>query len=120
MEVTSGSSLQRANLPALVAQWARVVADLEHRVACDVAPSSLAGEVDARHEIAERVRSKPTTAETRELLAELDQLFRDMTDEIAECIYGTDVATSRGWTPQRQWYYWRALRPRAEDVHRTA
>lgn len=110
--MTSGSSLQRANLPALVALWARVVADLEHCVASGTAPSSLAGEVDVRQEIAERVRSKPTTAETREMLAELDQLFRDMTDEIPECIYGADVAAERGWTPQRQWYYWRALRPR--------
>lgn len=112
MEVTVTSSLHRANLPALVAMWARAVADLEHRVASGTAQSSLAGEVDARHEIAERVRSKPTTAETREMLAELDQLFRDMTDEIPECIYGSDVATSRGWTSQRQWYFWRTLRPR--------
>ncbi|MCC6245355.1 MAG: hypothetical protein IT353_21115 [Gemmatimonadaceae bacterium] len=112
MEVTAGADLSRANLPALVALWARVVADLEHRLALNTAPPSLVGEVDARHEIAERVRSKPTTAETRELLAELDQLYREMTEEVAVCIYGADVAAERGWTPQRQWYYWRALRTR--------
>jgi hypothetical protein len=41
------------------------------------------------------------------MLLELDELYRAATDAVAVCIKGADAAVSHGWTPQREWYYWR-------------
>ncbi len=110
-------TLDRVNLPALVAQWARFVDDLERRSGAlapaadaptvEVRLAEFLAEVAVRHEIAQRLRARSTTAETRDLLADLDATFRHATTASEHCAYGGEVATSNGWTPSREWYYWR-------------
>lgn len=97
-------NLARLPLPALLAQWARIVDYLER--AAPTGPEFLA-DVDVRHEIASRLRGKPVTRETREMLAELDEAFCEATRERSQCLLGTEVAEGNGWTPTREWYYWR-------------
>lgn len=116
------ANLGRISLPALVALWARIVADMEHRASVPVLlPSTDAlahtfnAELLVRHEIAQRIRSRPTTAETREMLVELDQFFRDATEDASVCVLGDAEATANGWTRAREWYFWRVLKgPQSE------
>ena len=96
-------SLTRVNLPALVALWARGVDE-----AARGESTSLAGDVLAvRHEIARRLRVRPASTETRDLLMEFDDAFRAITTVSAECIYGHERAATEGWTARREWYFWR-------------
>lgn len=98
------TNLARLTLPALVAQWARLVDYLERHT---VPATEFAADVDVRHEIAQRLRAKPTTLETREMLGEIDEHFRRITVEQAECLHGEARAAAAQWTPGREWYYWR-------------
>ena len=91
------------NLPALIALWARHVDDAVRTGAFE----ELAGQLAVRHEIAQRLRVRPASAETRDLLQEFDDAFRDITTASAECIHGSDRATTEGWTARREWYFWR-------------
>lgn len=98
-------NLARLTLPALVAQWARVVDYLERHAVSD---AEYLTDLHIRHEIAQRLRAKPTTLETREMLAEIDEHFRAITVERAESVCDAGAVAAGGWTPAREWYFWRA------------
>jgi hypothetical protein len=60
------------------------------------------------------LRAKPTTLETREMLAEIDEHFREITREAVTqdasgCVAGEARATAEGWSAGREWYFWRPL-----------
>jgi hypothetical protein len=95
--------LTRVNLPALVALWARGVDD-----AARTGSTALSDELlSVRHEISQRLRVRPASAETRDLLQEFDDAFRAITTESAACLYGPDRAAAEGWSSRREWYFWR-------------
>jgi hypothetical protein len=100
-------TLARVNLPALVAQWARFVDDLERQPGAYAALPDFLADVAVRHEIAQRLRARSTTAETRDLLADVDAAFRRVTQAADRCVHGDDVAAVNGWSSTREWYYWR-------------
>ncbi|NCW44804.1 MAG: hypothetical protein EBV77_04835 [Gemmatimonadaceae bacterium] len=101
------AALTRLTLPALVAQWARMVDYLaRHPVSAD----EFVADVLVRHEIAQRLRAKPTTLETREMLAEIDEQFRSITEESAGCVAGAPRSAAEAWSAGREWYFWRARR----------
>ena len=100
----------RNTLPALIAHWARVV-DYVDRAA--MAPDEYRADLAVRDEIAGRMRKQSFTPETREMLADLDAQFRAATVATEECIHGADVAAREGWTPAREWYFWRVSAKRA-------
>ncbi|WP_310571631.1 hypothetical protein [Gemmatimonas sp.] len=95
--------LTRVNLPALVALWARGVDDAARTGSADL-PDDL---LRVRHEIAQRLRVRPASAETRDLLTEFDEAFRTLTQATAHCKYGDERAAAEGWTATREWYFWR-------------
>ncbi len=101
------ANLARLTLPALVAQWARMVDYLERQ---PVSHDEFVADLLVRHEIAQRLRAKPTTLETREMLAEIDEHFRAITEERTECVAGAARAAAEQWSAGREWYFWRALR----------
>lgn len=103
--------LSRLPLPALLAQWARIADRVERG---EVIAAEYPGDVVVRHEIAMRLRSRPSTTETREMLAELDETFRQGTDASPDCVVGAERAAQEGWTVAREWYFWRS--PRALAV----
>ncbi|MCA2985042.1 MAG: hypothetical protein ACK6DR_07050 [Gemmatimonas sp.] len=109
MTDTVPTNLTRLTLPALVAQWARIV---DYVARHEVATHDLAADLQVRHEIAQRLRAKPTTLETREMLAELDEHFREATIESADCVLGADRAAASGWSAGREWYLWRRVAER--------
>jgi len=98
----------RVTLPALIAEWARVVDG--HATDVPTANDTWCDDLLVRHAIAERLRERSTTAETRDLLAELDAEFREATEERESCVLGDDQAVANGWTRRREWYFWRARR----------
>lgn len=100
----SSAVLARLTLPALVAQWARAVDFLSRE---SVGEAEFVADVQIRHEIAQRLRAKPTTLETREMLAEIDEQFRATTVERAACVLGDARASAEEWGPSREWYLWR-------------
>lgn len=102
--MTAAVNLGRLTLPSLIAQWARIADYIERR---EIDGHDVPADVAVRHEIATRLRTRPTSAETREMLAELDAQFVAGTVESATCIAGADEAAAAGWTPTREWYYWR-------------
>lgn len=106
------AQLSRLTLPGLVAQWARIVDYLERHT---VSATEFEADVAVRHEIAQRLRGKPTTLETREMLAEIDEHFRRITSEQSWCLHGDDRAAAAQWTPSREWYFWRAPAARPAD-----
>lgn len=116
------ANLGRISLPALIALWARIVADMERRAqssgitaSTDALAHTFDAELKVRHEISKRIRSRPTTAETREMLAELDQFFRDATEDSSACVLGDAEAEANAWTRTREWYFWRVLKgPQSE------
>ncbi len=95
--------LTRVNLPALVALWARGVDDAVRTGAID----DMSELLTVRHEIAQRLRARPASAETRDLLKEFDDAFRALTTVSAACIHGSERAAAEGWTAAREWYFWR-------------
>ena len=97
-------TLDRVNLPALVALWARGVDDAVRTEGTGLSRELLS----VRHEIAQRLRVRPASAETRDLLKEFDDAFRALTTASAACIHGSDRAAAEGWTAAREWYFWRA------------
>lgn len=99
------TNLARLTLPALVAQWARIVDYVERH---PVSAADFSADVAVRHEISLRLRAKPTTLETREMLAEIDEHFRRVTVECAECLHGAACAAAEQWMPGKEWYFWRA------------
>jgi hypothetical protein len=109
-------SLAKLTIPALLAQWARIVDDVERSAGItsgarreDPGHDPLA-DADVRHELATRIRVRPLTTETREMLLELDALYRAATEPVETCIRGAELAAQHGWTPQREWYYFRVPR----------
>ncbi|QJR34583.1 hypothetical protein [Gemmatimonas groenlandica] len=96
--------LTRVNVPALVALWARGIDDAARTGSAEL-PDELLG---VRHEIALRLRVRPASAETRDLLTEFDDAFRAMTQASAHCWYGDERAAAEGWTAAREWYFWRS------------
>lgn len=109
-------TLTKLTIPALLAQWARIVDDVERTAGItggvrrdDPSHDPLA-DADVRHELATRIRQRPLTTETREMLLELDALYREATVPVDHCIRGAELAAQHGWTPQREWYYWRVPR----------
>ncbi|WP_411279405.1 hypothetical protein [Gemmatimonas sp.] len=106
-------SFARVNLPALVALWARQVDDLAREIdRIDPDGADMRERVAVRHEIAQRLRIRPASAETRDLLHEFDDAFRAVTAESLTCAYGDDRAAAEGWTRQREWYFWRRVSAR--------
>ncbi len=65
----AAATLARLTLPGLVAQWARMVDYLARQ---PVTNEEFVADLLVRHEIAQRLRAKPTTLETGEMLAEID------------------------------------------------
>lgn len=106
-------TLTKLTIPALIAHWARIVDDVERSAGIaagerrDDPLHDFRADADVRHELATRIRVRPMTSEMREMLAELDAHYRAATDESTHCIHGDDVAASNGWSPAREWYYWR-------------
>jgi hypothetical protein len=100
----------RSTLPALLAHWARVVDYVDREV---MTADEFRADVAVRHEIAGRMRKQSFTPETREMLADLDSQFRAATLASDDCIHGADVAAREGWTPVREWYFWRVSAKRA-------
>ena len=43
----------------------------------------------------------------RERLRLADARFRAATRAVPECVWGADNAAAHGWTPHRNWWYWR-------------
>ena len=86
-----------------MALWARGVDALLRTGAVD----DLAELLAVRHEIAQRLRVRPASAETRDLLKEFDDAFRALTTASTACIHGSDRAAAEGWTAAREWYFWR-------------
>lgn len=115
------SALANLSVPALVAQWARIVDDAER--AAGLTPGARRddpahdprADADVRHELALRLRARPTTLETREMLAELDAAYRAATTAVTTCVHGAARAEAEQWTAQREWYYWRA--PHGAESH---
>lgn len=96
-------NLTRANVPALVALWARGIDDAVRT------GGTFSGDLlSVRHEIAQRLRVRPASAETRDLLKEFDEAFLAITTASTECLHGADRAIAEGWTAAREWYFWRA------------
>lgn len=98
----------RTTLPILLAEWARIVDRLEHHA--QEPAHVFTDDVLVRHAIALQIREKPTTAELREMLTELDAHFRAFTSESTQCVLGADDAEREGWSRSREWYFWRAPR----------
>lgn len=96
--------LTRLPLPALLAQWARIADRVERGEAI---AAEYPADVAVRHEIAQRLRSRPSTTETREMLAELDATFRQGTTMTTACIAGDERSVQEGWSATREWYWWR-------------
>lgn len=101
------ATLARLTLPALVAQWARMVDYLARQ---PVSHEEFVADLMVRHEIAQRLRAKPTTLETREMLAEIDEHFRAITEETAACVAELPEGGAAPWQAGREWYFWRVLR----------
>ncbi len=103
-------NLARVNVPALVALWARQVDELARALAGgDWAGDDIAERVAVRHELAMRLRTRPASAETRDLLREFDDAFRAVTTDSPTCACGDARAAAEGWTKQREWYFWRSV-----------
>jgi hypothetical protein len=94
----------RSTLPALIAHWARIVDYVDRQA---LPADEFRADIAVRHEIATRMRKQSFTPETREMLADLDAQFRAATMSSEECIHGAEVAAREGWTPTREWYFWR-------------
>ncbi len=118
--------LERHALPVLLAQWARAVDGFD-RLASEQTPQVASSPVEleqwktgymedlaVRHEIAQRIRVRPASAEVRDMLAEYDEIFTAATSAAADCVAGNCEAAAHGWTADREWYYWRDLRRSVE------
>ena len=108
------SHAKRIPLPHLVAKWERIVREVEAGQL--LTRDDYLNDLDLRHQIARRSREHAfdrrhgldVNATAR--LDALDARFRAVTVDGAECVWGERNAREHGWTPAREWYYYRVPR----------
>ncbi len=62
--------------------------------------------VDRRELLYEAISHHPHP----EALADVDARFKASTQEVEECVWGTQNAVENGWTAHKHWWYFRDLR----------
>ncbi len=92
-------------LAGLLARWERVVDEVDavYRLGLD----DYLDDMDLRQLLEDALDVAPP--ETREALAprlrEADERMRDMLVDWGRCLWGEEQARARGWTPERNWWY---------------
>lgn len=94
-------------LEGLLASWAMTVDEVSagYRFGLD----DYRNDVDARQLIEEALpRAQPPAREAFEgALAVLDERIEPWLSPLGPCLWGDDVAREHGWTPARNWWYFR-------------
>ncbi len=98
-------SVVRRGLRGLVEAWERTVREV--RAGYPLGLDDYLNDMDGRQLIEDVFRTIPV-AHTPTLagrVREADALLRQHLQPAQECLWGAETATSRGWTPEKQWWY---------------
>jgi len=101
-------------LPHLVANWEATAAGIRDGSPAYVMYEEFLNDMDGRRilqECLDLLRADEAAA-VRRRVAQADQLFRDATLPTAHCIWGDATADERGYSRDKDWYYFR----RPEEV----
>lgn len=116
--------MNRINVQALtelIGQWTQIAAHMERGYTLTF--DDYLNDLDLRRLIDERVRElnagEPEQASHHlaqhlpehlaEALSAADAVFMNATEPSAENVWGEENALAEGWTPEREWFYYRQL-----------
>lgn len=116
--------MNRINVQALtelIGQWTKIAAHMERGYTATF--DDYLNDLDLRRLIDERVRELNAGAAERasqqlpqrlpqhlaEALSAADAVFMNATEPSAENVWGEENALAEGWTPEREWFYYRQL-----------
>ena len=98
-------SVVRRGLRGLVEAWERTVREV--RIGYPLGLDDYLNDMDARQLIEDVFRTIPA-ARTPTLagrVREADALLRKLLQPAKTCLWGTEAAEGRGWTPEKEWWY---------------
>jgi hypothetical protein len=105
----------RGGLEGLVRAWERAVRDVE-RGSVDI--DDYLNDADGRQLLEETLAH--VAAERRALVEQrvhaLDERIARHLDEAGECLWGAHAAREHGWSPAREWWYFRRPARREEGT----
>ncbi len=101
------------SIEVLVAQWDAIVATIERGYTLTF--DDYLNDVDLRNNIEQRVRDAAAThraehksgVSVKPYLDAIDARFIASTRSVATCVWGESNARDEGWTPEREWWYYR-------------
>lgn len=92
----------------LLLQWERVAASCSRPYGGGL--EDWLNDLDDRHLLFELVQELPEAfSESFDArLARADASLREATRVLPDCVWGDDLAVENGWSPEVEWWYWRA------------
>ena len=100
-------------LRTLIERWAQIAMEVERGYTLTF--DDFLNDLDLRHRIAKRVRKLVADVSLITTLDAADDRFRASTLVSNDCLWGEENATDEGWTPEREWYYYRTPKVRPTD-----
>jgi len=116
----SGEALE-GGASELVRRWEQAARDAEH-ARYPFGIEDWLNELDGRHLLEELGRALPGAIDgpLAARLSEADRRLRAATETSLECVWGATLAARQGWSPGREWWYWRRPRAVNEDFEGSA
>jgi hypothetical protein len=100
-------------LPGLVESWEQVVEEVSKRYALTL--DDYLNDLDGRqilHEVME-IAPKVAVDKIRDRVFRTDRKMRGLVEPAGKCLWGSEVAETEGWTPEKNWWYF--SRPKKAD-----
>jgi hypothetical protein len=101
-------------LPGLVENWEQVVEAVRKGYALTL--DDYLNDLDGRQMIEEALQLAPEAEreKMRERVGRADKKMRGLIEPAGKCLWGSEVAEAEGWTPEKNWWYFR--RPQKGDA----
>jgi hypothetical protein len=101
-------------IPGLVKNWEQVVEEVNKGYALTL--DDYLNDLDGRQILEEAlvIAPKGTGDKIRERVRRADQKMRTLVEPAGKCLWGSEVAETEGWTPEKNWWYF--SRPKKGDA----
>jgi len=101
-----GQHVQAGGLDYLVKRWTEIATYVEYGVA-EWMEEEWLNDVDVREILEDLFDHVPESRVAREAVEVADKRFAESTTVTDECQWGEINASRHGWTPEKNWWYWR-------------
>ena len=105
-EREAGSHVIDGGLDYLVRRWSRTASDVEARRETWVWEQWV-NDLDTRELLQDLLDHVPDARSALRQIEEADARFLSAAIRTDECEWGEENAARRGWSPEKNWWYWR-------------